>query len=188
VSFSADEVIVGASGRIYVAPVGTTLPTTPTSNLDPAFVDLGYTSEDGVTISFAKNSEDINVWQSAFPVRKIGTGFEASASFTLRQWNAETIALAFGGGTVAETSTGVYTYTPPDVSDIDERCAVIEWADGNRSYRWVIARCTVSEGVETNLVRSGAADLPITLAVLGADNEDPWYLTTDDPSFEPAGS
>jgi hypothetical protein len=188
VSFSADEVVVGASGRVYVAPVGTTLPSTPTSSLDSAFVDLGYTSEDGVTLNFAKNSEDINVWQSAFPVRKIGTGFEASAAFTLRQWNAETISLAFGGGTVAETSTGVYTYTPPDVSEMDERAAVIEWQDGTKSYRWVIARCTVSEGVETNLVRTGAADLPIALAVLGDDAGDPWYLVTDDPSFEPAGS
>lgn len=187
-SFSSDEVVVGASGRIYVAPVGTTLPTSPTSSLDAAFTDLGYTSEEGVTLSFTKNSEDVNVWQSAFPVRRLGVGFEASAAFTLRQWNADTVALAFGGGTVTEDDPGVYVYTPPSVEDVDERCAVIEWQDGTRTYRWVIARCTVSEGVETQLVRTGAADLPITLAVLGDDAGEPWYLVTDDPALAPEGS
>jgi hypothetical protein len=184
---NSDEVVVGAAGRVYVAPTGTALPTDPTTPLAGSFVDLGYVAE-GVTISYSRSFEDVGAWQSAFPIRKIGTGFDASASFTLRQWNSDTVSLAFGGGTVTEDDPGVYTYTPPAVSDVDERACVIEWQDGSRSYRWVIARCTVSEGIETQLVRTAAADLPITLAVLGAATGEPWYLVTDDPALAPAGS
>jgi hypothetical protein len=186
-SANADEVVVGASGRVYVAPVGTTLPTDPTTSLDADFVDLGFVSE-GVTLSFALQTEDITAWQSAFPIRKIGTGFEGSAAFELLQWNADSIAVAFGGGSVTETDPGVYTYTPPAASDVAEYAAVIEWADGLRNYRWVINRCTVAEGVETTLNRTSAATLPITLAILGDDGVDPWYLVTDDPALAPAGS
>jgi len=42
--------------------------------------------------------------------------------------------------------------------------------------------------VETSIVRTGAADLPITLNVLEDDNGDTWYLMSDDPALEPAGS
>lgn len=47
------------SGSIYRAPKGTTLPTTADSVLDPAvFTCLGYISEDGITNSDNKTSED----------------------------------------------------------------------------------------------------------------------------------
>ncbi len=187
-SANSDQVVVGAAGRVYVAPVGTTLPTSPTSLLDASFADLGYVSEDGVTLSFALTTEDVTAWQTAFPIRRIGTGFEGSAAFTLLQFNSDTVSVAFGGGTVTEPTPGVYKYTPPAASDVAEYSAVIEWSDGSRDYRWVINRCTVSDGVETNLVRNAAAQLPITLAVLGDDGVDPWYLVTNDPALAPAGS
>lgn len=47
------------SGSIYRAPKGTTLPNTADSVLDPAvFTCLGYVSEDGITNSDNKTSED----------------------------------------------------------------------------------------------------------------------------------
>jgi hypothetical protein len=187
-SANSDQVVVGAAGRVYVAPVGTTLPTSPTATLDSAFADLGYVSEEGVTLAFAVTTEDVIAWQTSFPIRRIGTGFEGSASFTLLQFNADTVAVAFGGGAVTEPTPGVYKYTPPAASDVAEYAAVIEWADGLKDYRWVINRCTVSDGVETNIVRNAAASLPISLSVLGDDGQDPWYLLTNDPALAPAGS
>ena len=47
------------SGCLYRAPKGTTLPTSADSTLDPTkFICLGYLSEDGITNSDTKTSED----------------------------------------------------------------------------------------------------------------------------------
>ena len=53
-TMNAAEVGVGsakATGAIYVAPQGTTLPTDATTSLATAWKLLGFTSDAGVTIS-----------------------------------------------------------------------------------------------------------------------------------------
>lgn len=49
-------------GAVYVAPLGTTLPTTAVADLNEAFSALGYISEDGVTNNQERTSEDIKAW------------------------------------------------------------------------------------------------------------------------------
>ena len=49
-------------GAIYRAPLGTEIPKDAISALDPDFVSLGYTSEDGVTNSNSPTSEKIKAW------------------------------------------------------------------------------------------------------------------------------
>ena len=52
----------GVDGGVYLAPAGTTLPTTATETLNAAFKNLGYVSEDGMTNSLNRTSEDIKEW------------------------------------------------------------------------------------------------------------------------------
>lgn len=52
----------GIDGGIYVAPASTSLPTTATETLNSAFKNIGYISEDGVTNSLGRTSEDIKEW------------------------------------------------------------------------------------------------------------------------------
>lgn len=49
-------------GAIFRAPLGTTLPTDSTTELDPAFKCLGYCSEDGLTNANSQESENKKVW------------------------------------------------------------------------------------------------------------------------------
>jgi hypothetical protein len=180
----ADQIVVAANGTVYVAPVGTTQPTDPTSAPAAAWVDLGYITEDGATFTDSKEIEDILAWQSFYPVRKIVTGKEASASFALRQWNENSIPLAFGGGSVTNPSTGVWRYVPPNPEDLDERALMIDWQDGDKNYRLIIPKGLVTEAVETQLVRTGSAELPITFAAVPAStDDDPFVLITDDLAF-----
>lgn len=181
-----NEIVVGANGSVYVAPVGSTEPATISAALDAAFIELGYTDEDGVTFSDGKTIEDIRVWQSFYPVRKLVTERESSVSFNLMQWNKTTVPLAFGGGAVTEDAVGEYRYTPPAPETLDERAMIVEWLDGLYTYRLVIPRGTVEDAVETELVRTNAAALPITFGVTGVEGNDAWYLLTDDPELNPA--
>ncbi len=50
------------AGAIYVAPVGSTLPTDATTALDAAFTAMGYCSEDGVVNSNSPTVETIKAW------------------------------------------------------------------------------------------------------------------------------
>lgn len=183
-----NEIVIGAAGRVYVAPVGTSVPNDPTTPLSGSFIELGLVSSDGCTIAADRSLADVMCWSSAYPARKIVESASGSASFTLQQWNADNVTLAFGGGTVTEPTPGAYRYSPPSASEIDERCMVVEWADGDRTFRFVIPRGMVSDSIEVKLTRTGAADLPVKFACLGSDNSDVWYLQTDDPAFQPAGS
>lgn len=49
-------------GAAFYAPIGTTLPTDATSALDPAFIPVGYISEDGLVNSNSPETENIKAW------------------------------------------------------------------------------------------------------------------------------
>lgn len=182
------NILVGSNGTISVAPTGTTLPTTVDGALNAAFEAVGYISEDGITLSSSVEVSDIAAFQSLMPVRRVVTGRTMDVSFVLREWSAANVELAFGGGEVTEAG-GEYTYTPPAAGDaLAEKAVVIDWNDGDKQYRLVCARVVATESVETNIVRTGAADLPITFSVMEDDNQVTWYLVSDDPALEPAGS
>lgn len=49
-------------GAIFVAPLGTTLPTDATTDLDAAFENVGYISEDGYTNANSAETDAIKAW------------------------------------------------------------------------------------------------------------------------------
>lgn len=195
-AIDASEVVVGGDGRVYVAPAGTAVPTSATASLPATWVDVGYISEDGVTFLGGSEQEDINAWQSYFPIRKLITARSAAVEFILRQWNGDTLKLAFGGGSVV-TDAGTTYYAAPAPGTVDPRAMIIEWEDGSETYRLVIPRGQVTGDVETQLVRTAAADLPVSFAATpdqapsalsatptaGELITQAWYLVTDTTSF-----
>lgn len=187
-SGNAEAIVIGANGSVSVAPLGTPLPETIDDTLNAAFLDTGYLSEDGVKQTDGRTVEGIKVWQSLYEVRRFVTAKEFMIAFVMREWNRVTLPLAYGGGTITESpaDSGFFRYDPPPPEQIDERAMVIDWVDGERRSRVVIARGNVSENVESTIARSGPADLPITFNALGEDGELPWYFLSDDPIFADA--
>lgn len=179
---NAAQITLGADGSIYTAPPGSTEPTDISTALDAAFVDLGYVSEDGAEMTAAMTLEEIRVWQSLYPVRRVVTERDFTLAFSLAQWNADTIPFFFGGGEVSGASPN-YQYDPPAPADIDERMMALEWADGAKDYRIVVENGMVTETDNTQLQRADAAWLPITYGATGSGSTQPWYLQTNDPAF-----
>lgn len=181
---NAGELVVGANGSIFTAPPGSPVPASINDPLDvDAWFDTGYATEDGVTFTDGKNTTNIMAWQSFYALRTIIESREATAVFSLMQWNGENVKLAYGGGDVVEPEPGAFRYVPPAPSEVDERMLAVEWEDGDKDYRLILPKGMVSEGVETNIVRTAAGVLPITFAVLGQDGQDPWFFDTNDPAF-----
>lgn len=178
-----DQILIGANGAMWIAPVGTVAPADETEAPGAGWVDIGHSSEDGVSFKIDKNIEVVDVWALFEHARRFVTSRDITASSVLRQWNKDTVVLAFGGGDVTTVTAGHFKYTPPPPEDLDERASLIDWADGTRNYRLVIPRVMVTEGLETKIARTDPADLPVTLGVLGTDGVDPFYLLTNDPAF-----
>lgn len=178
---ASEQITVALQGHVSVAPLGTQLPA-DLEELGEGFVDLGYTTEEGVTFTATPTVEDIGAWQSATPVRRLMTARNVSAAWQGLQWNLDTFALAFGGGEWTEPTAGVHRYDPPGDNDaLSEYVCVIDFADGAKEARLVIKRGSVTDPVETNLVRNGAALLPVTFNGLSPNGDDTaWYLLGND--------
>lgn len=182
----SNELVVASHGDVYVAPVGTALPTSVGVSPNAAFHKLGLINEDGVTVTATPEIESFMSWQRRQAVRRELVNQEVQLAFALEQWNAENVILAFQGGEVSEPSPGVFRYDFPDGSEaLDERSVILDWQDGTKRYRLVFERSNVMEAVEFQLVRNQLAVLPITLGVLAPETGDgsPGYLLAEDAAF-----
>lgn len=183
-----NELVVGGTGEVYIANVGTALPTDTTTALPVAnWTGLGYLDEDGVTFAAEPQISEFRAWQSRQAVRRELTGQDITVSFKLQQWNESTVPFAFGGGAVVLVSAGLYKYTFPDgVSSLDERAMVVDVKDGTERYRIVLPRGNVKEAVSTDFRRTETAILPISFGALAPANDPngaPGFILTDSPQF-----
>lgn len=183
------ELVVGGSGEIYVAPVGTALPANESSALNAAFVGLGLCSEDGVTLTVTPDVQEFRSWQRREPVRRELQGREARVSFALQQFDEDSVPLAFGGGSISTVSSGHYRYDLPDpAAGIDERALVADIVDGSTTWRIVCPRGNVMEAVETQFNRGTLSQLPIAFgALVPNDNSPTAYVLSNSAAFA-AGS
>lgn len=163
-ALDATEAVVAGSGHIYVAPEGTTLPDDLAALTDP-WVELGYTTEDGVTFNLARSTNDILAWQSADPIRVVETSRAITVAGVLRQFNPENLDAAFGGGDFTPGPT-FGTYVLPGSGENEVRVLVIDAIDGDDTVRFIYDRVQQQADVQTQLQRGDTANLPLEFKVL----------------------
>jgi hypothetical protein len=173
------EVRLFGGGHLYVAPVGTVMPTDLTTPLAAAWLELGYCDTDGLELQISTDSADFFAWQTLDPVRTVITSRVLTAHFKLMQRNKDTIPVALGGGTLS-TTTGVTTYTPPTGADVFERAFVLETQDGSVTDRYRIQRATVSDIGAFSARRDQATVFELTVKALAPASGATWDFITDD--------
>lgn len=93
-----EEVRVGVDGIVATAAFGAAAPTDATTALpSPAWTDLGYVSEDGVTETTEQSTTVLRAWQKAKKVRTLIEEGTVRYQLTLIQTNASTVAFYYGG-------------------------------------------------------------------------------------------
>lgn len=99
--FAATPSGLQVAGGLYVAPLGTELPTDVDEPLDAAFKALGYVSSDGVTIKIDGSTKPIEIW-SGEEIGSLRDKFAISYSLGLYQVLSPHVnALIFGDGSVS---------------------------------------------------------------------------------------
>lgn len=167
-ALNSGEIRVAGTGRIYKAPLGTTIPTTTTGTLDAAFADLGYAA-DGFTLKQDLKTTDINAWQTLEAVRVIANSLVRTFSFVLQQTNADTLSLAWGGATVTAGASGAYTLDLPPAGALAEYVFLIDWSDGDTTQRIVVPRGTLTSLPELKFTRAGAVDYSLEVRAVVPD-------------------
>lgn len=184
-TFEPSDLVVAGTGHVYVGDVGATFPTSISDPVDTGdFADLGLTTPEGVHPLFDRQTKDLFGWQVREALRTIITSVPKKFDFTLMQWNNATWALAHGGGAWEEGDPGEFEYTPPDAGFVDERSGIIEFEDGDKHYRFCIAKWLNKAPLDTMLRADDSANFPLSMSVLAADaGGRTWFGQTDDESL-----
>lgn len=138
-ALDSSQVRVAGSGSVYLAPLGSTVPTDTSTAWAVAWKELGYIST-GVTYTPSQSTTDVNTWQAVEPVRLIVASVTREFTFTLQQTNATNFSLALGGAVVTAGTSPAYTWTLSDPSVIKEYAFGFEWVDGATKSRWIVER------------------------------------------------
>lgn len=126
-------------GAVYVAPLGTPVPTSPTSTLDPTkFVCLGYVSEDGLENSNEMDVSAIKAWGGMIVYRSL-TELDDSFSLALiESENEDVLKAVYGDANVSITASGDIKIDVK-ADDPQERVWVFELSlRGGRAKRIII--------------------------------------------------
>lgn len=133
---NSDAVEIGP-GLLYVAPYGTTEPTTAEAVLDAAFREVGYT-EDGSTFEYEISNEPIDVAEEFDPIKYMTTSRRASITFQMAEITRQNLALALNAGAdAAETGD----LEPPDPGDEERVTLIWDSDDAAEPERWVLRKC-----------------------------------------------
>lgn len=134
-----------ATGAVFIAPAGTTLPTDGTTALASAFVDMGYISEDGYVQSIATDTEEVKAWggdtvltaQSSYSETHTVNFIETNVNTLKAIYGAENVTVVENTGAITVKSTG---------KELGECVVVIELAlTGGRIKRVVIPRAKIAD-------------------------------------------
>lgn len=169
----SDNVRVGVTGAIYVAPAGTTLPTSTSAVLDPAFVngELGYVDENGVAETQNETTQNIKAWQNSAVVRKIITEHDLQYAFTCLETNGAVLAAFYGNYTNGTEGEVQITGEQPA-----RQCWVIDVIDGDEEIRIVLPDAQVTTRGQVTYSSSDAIKYPLTLSAYPDDSEVKGYI------------
>ena len=126
------------TGAVYVAPMGTTLPTDATTALDAAFTCLGYVSEDCLENSNEMDVSEIKEWGGLTVYRSLN-GLEDTFALTLiESENVDVLKAVYGDTNVTADASGNITVNVL-AEDPQEKVWVFEMKlRGGRAKRIVI--------------------------------------------------
>lgn len=177
---SANARIFGSdTDAIYLAPIGTTLPTTIDGALDDAFEDVGWLHSDGIKETPTGSKTDVRGHQGQRVVRTRMDTPGTTIGFHALESKAQTKQLRYDESDVT-TTAGVRKATRSPGQKVSARAAVVDIFDADDvtvKERWVFPRIEITPDGERVFANSDIAGFPFMAEV-----------TSDYTVFESAAS
>jgi len=166
-------VIIAATGTVYVAPTGTPAPTQVRSTLDIAFLEMGFLSEEGISVTQGRSVEPKSSWTSLYPKEFITVEQRILVGFALREFNKRAVEFALEG---AITPSGAEFKYTPSAQDRLQRALVVDWEDGTHLFRLYLPFGTAYADIESRMTKTTSADLPIVFGAVKNGSADPYTM------------
>lgn len=160
-ALDASKVRVAVTGEVSVGATTATAPT-GTSGALTGFTGLGYVSEDGVTESRERSTEDIKAWQNGAVVRTLVTEGKLTYQLALIETKKETVELAYGTTVTQSATDGNYVIVPTNTGG--QKSFVIDIIDGAQIKRIYIPEGEITEVGETVYANGEAIGYEVTIA------------------------
>lgn len=152
------------SGAISIGTDSSTPPTDAANELDPTFKALGYCSEDGVTNSEERSTEDIVAW-GGDTVSTRQTTYKETFSFTPIEINPEVARATYGDENV-EVAEGKMTIKH-NSKELPAKPLVIETVPNDKTVcRLFVPRAKLSEKGDATLNDSDPMGRQLTYTAL----------------------
>lgn len=130
-----------ATGAVYIAPAGTTLPTNGTTALANTYKNMGYISEDGYTLSTETETQDIKDWNGRVVLRG-QSSYAETHTVNFIETNIDTLKVIYGAANVTQAGNEITVKSTG--AELEEHVVVIEIAlTGGRVQRIVIPRAKI---------------------------------------------
>lgn len=134
-----------AAGAIHRAPVGTKLPTTYSETLDPAFKNLGYVSEDGVTNGNSPSGDKVRAWGGTTVMNYMEDKPDTFKMKLIEAFNSEVLKTIYNDKNVTVEESGDI-HVQSTAEDMTQYAWVIDMIlKGNRAKRIVIPIASITE-------------------------------------------
>lgn len=154
---------------IFLAPIGTTLPSTLDGALDVAFEDVGWLHSDGITETPTGSKTEIRGHQGARVVRTRMETPGTTVSFVALESKEQTRELRYDIKSSTE-ALGVRTETRGAGQKINARAAVIDLYDADDvsvKERYIIERLEISADGDRVFVNNDIAGFPFLGEIIG---------------------
>lgn len=192
---STAKILVGnpdrTTGAVMAAPLGTALPTTPVAAPNVAFNELGYISEDGLSLSQGQEWVDIRDWGGDL-VRTFMSQFNGTLNWSFLETNDTALQAMYGSSnvtiTAAGVSTGKYTAIALNSTEPTPKSWMFNIADSTivdlpRKIRIVVPNGQITERGDISFTRNNAVTYPVTLRCYPDSSGNSIYLYVTDGDY-----
>ena len=156
-ALDSDNVRVGVSGAVYVAPTDTAAPTDSSTALDVAFTDLGYVSADGITETIDRSTNQIRAWQNGSLVREVTSEGTYSVDLTFIETSQSVLELYYGSSVTGGALNGDPTATG------GRQSFVVDVVDGSIVERIYIPAGEITSVGERTIATGEAIGYQVTI-------------------------
>ena len=182
---NSEEVRLAPDGSLYVAPVGSVLPSNATVALDAAWEELGYIDEDGVSMTPSVDLSDIMMWQSTTAVKVTLDSTSFEIQFNMGQVNKFTWGLYFFNSNWTN-NFGQAKLTLLSNPASQEKGLIVEWRDDEGDQnRLVLPKAVLTDREDLQLVRNAATLAGVTFKALDYSGVY-GYVHSDNPDLLPS--
>lgn len=189
---NASRVINGkpvAAGGVACGPLGTPLPETAVDPLDEALIRAGYISEDGVTKSESRDTNELKEW-GGLTVKRSTTGFAVTLAFQFLEYLNPVGARAIYGENAVKVTSATADHGEQMVVKVSgQEAPHLAWcfdmADGDAHLKVNVPDGQITETGDTPYSNSDGAVRDVTLSAYPDEDGVLIYELTDDGKKNP---